>query len=239
MVKSWHHGLIVSCQSEGDDPFNTPDGVALFARAAEMGGACAIRSQGIEKTRRIMERVGLPVIALLKSAFADGRVCITREWQGILALRDLKPAMIAVDGTRRVHEGVSGPALIRRIKTELGISVMADIALESEAEKCAEAGADCISTTLLGYTPETCHRTIHSPDLELIHRISSSLAPLPVIAEGHIATPDQAAACIQAGAWAVVVGTAVTRPRVMVNRYCEAIRTLSSIPSHPAHSVNL
>ncbi len=39
-------GLVVSCQSEGADPFNeNPEYMALFARAAEMGGACGFRSQ--------------------------------------------------------------------------------------------------------------------------------------------------------------------------------------------------
>ncbi|MCU7497403.1 MAG: N-acetylmannosamine-6-phosphate 2-epimerase, partial [Ignavibacteria bacterium] len=39
------HGLVVSCQAEGDSPFNSPEGVAMFARAAVQGGAKGIRSE--------------------------------------------------------------------------------------------------------------------------------------------------------------------------------------------------
>lgn len=219
-------GLIVSCQSEGDDPFNSPEGVGLFAKAAEMGGACAIRSQGLDKTRYIINHVELPVIGLLKTSFPDGSVCITREWCGILALCDINVSMIAVDGTMREYEGITGPQLIRRIKAELDLPVMADIATETEAMACAQAGADCISTTLNGYTTETALTKSGVPNLELVNILSRRLAPLPVIAEGRITNPQHAAACIQAGAWAVVVGTAITRPRIVVTWYNEALKRI-------------
>lgn len=61
------NGMIVSCQAEGDDPFNAdPEYMALFARAAEMGGAIGIRTQGIEKLEAIKRVTMLPVIGLLK-----------------------------------------------------------------------------------------------------------------------------------------------------------------------------
>ncbi len=39
-------GVVVSCQAEGDDPFNSPDQIARFAKAAAMGGRC-----GYSRTR--------------------------------------------------------------------------------------------------------------------------------------------------------------------------------------------
>lgn len=39
-----------------------------------------------------------------------------------------------------------------------------------------------------------------------------ALTELPVIAEGRIRNPDDAAACLATGAYAVVVGTAITHP---------------------------
>ncbi len=221
-------GLIVSCQAEGDDPFNTPEGVTLFARTAEMGGACAIRSQGLEKTRQIIKNVQLPVIGLLKTKFPDGTVCITREWDGILALRDLGVAMVAVDGTQREYDNMTGPQFIQRIKMELNIPVMADIATEAEAIAAANAGADCVSTTLNGYTPETAASKTHDPNYDLVTVLSQKLAPLPVIAEGRVSAPEQAAQMIRNGAWAVVVGTAITRPRMIVSWYCNALENVNS-----------
>ena len=78
ILKMLHNSMIVSCQSEGDDPFNAaPEYMALFAKAAEMGGAKGIRTQGIDKLIAIKRAVKLPIIGLLKSKFEDGTVRIT------------------------------------------------------------------------------------------------------------------------------------------------------------------
>ena len=66
------NSLIVSCQAEGDDPFNNIEGVTLFARAAEMGGADCIQSEGVAKTKSIIKNVNIPVIGLVKNYYEDG-----------------------------------------------------------------------------------------------------------------------------------------------------------------------
>lgn len=216
-------GLIVSCQAEGDSPFNTPEGVALFAQAAVQGGAVGIRSEGLAKTRSILETVDVPVIGLLKTAFPDGSVCITGALAGVRELAELGCAVVAVDGTQREREGLSGPEYIRRIKQEIGCRVMADIATLAEGEACAAAGADCLSTTLSGYTPETAHRKAAGPDLELLQQLAARVA-LPVFAEGRINTPAEAALARQAGAWGVVAGSAITRPALVTQWYVAALQ---------------
>jgi N-acylglucosamine-6-phosphate 2-epimerase len=47
---------------------------------------------------------------------------------------------------------------------------------------------------------------------------------IPVIAEGRITTPVQAAHALQLGAHAVVVGTAITRPQWITARFVEAVQ---------------
>jgi N-acylglucosamine-6-phosphate 2-epimerase len=42
---------------------------------------------------------------------------------------------------------------------------------------------------------------------------------VPLLAEGGVATPDQALDAIQRGAYAVIVGTAITRPEVVTRRF--------------------
>ena len=42
---------------------------------------------------------------------------------------------------------------------------------------------------------------------------------IPVIGEGKIHYPDQAVKALQTGAWAIVVGGAITRPFWMCSRY--------------------
>lgn len=221
IFNSIRNRLIVSCQAEGDSPFNSPAGVTMFARSAVQGGAAAIRTEGVEKTAAIRAAVTVPVIGLVKSYFEDGFVRITGTYRHVEELTRAGADIIAIDGTFRTREGVSGPEFIAAVKERYGCIVMADIATEAEALACASAGADCISTTLSGYTPET--RGKHDgPDTELLQRLASTLT-LPVIAEGRINTPALAAEMMTLGAWSIVVGSAITRPTEITRWFVDAI----------------
>lgn len=213
--------LIVSCQSEGDDPFNTPESVTLFAKAAMMGGAAGIRSQGIENTKMIVEQIPLPVIGLLKSKFEDGSVKITGSFTEIEQLISTGCHIIAIDGTLRKRDGWTGPEFIREAKKRYDITVMADISTLEDGLASAEF-ADCISTTLSGYTPETKNLPKEKPNFILVEELVNKLS-IPVIAEGRINTPEYAKQMINLGAWSVVVGTAITRPRIITSWFAEAI----------------
>lgn len=211
-------GLVVSCQSEGKDPFNSPEGIALFARAAEMGGAKALRGEGIEKIKKIKEQTSLPLIGLLKSKFEDGSVKITGNKEDFKTLIEIGCEIIAVDGTFRLREGMSGPEFIRHHKEIFPSSIiLADIATVEEAIACEQAGADCISSTLNGYTPET-RKNINSPNIQLIKNLCASVS-IPVFGEGRINTPELAKKAMDAGAFCVIVGSAITRPRVITQWY--------------------
>lgn len=215
------NGLIVSCQSEGDDPFNYPESVTLFAKAAMMGGAVGIRSQGIEKTKMIVEQIPLPVIGLMKSKFEDGSVKITGSFTEIEQLIFTGCHLIAIDGTFRKRDGWTGPEFIREAKNRYDITVMADISTLEDGLACAEF-ADCLSTTLSGYTPETKNLPKDKPNFILVEELIKKVN-IPVIAEGKINTPESAKQMINLGAWSVVVGTAITRPRIITSWFVEAI----------------
>ena len=216
--------LIVSCQAEGDSPFNNPEGVAAFAISAAMGGAAAIRSEGVKKTRRIVESVGLPVIGLKKSLFDDQSVRITGSFEDVWKMIDAGCDMIAIDGTFRERENLTGPEFIQKIKSIYHVPVMADVATPEQGVACMEAGADCVSTTLSGYTPDTANPLQSGPDIDLVENLSKQLSPkVPVVAEGRYNSPEMARQAIENGAWAVVVGTAITRPHVITKWFNDAI----------------
>jgi N-acylglucosamine-6-phosphate 2-epimerase len=217
-------GLIVSCQAEGDDPFNSPEAVTLFAKAAVMGGAVGIRSEGIEKTKFILREVNVPVIGLLKSKFEDGYVRITGSFDNVEQLIKTGCQIIAVDGTFRKREGLRGPEFISEIKKRFDIVIMADISTYAEGVACVDYGADCISTTLSGYTPDTKYYPMDKPDFDIIEKLVKDVS-IPIIAEGRINRPEQASGMIARGAWSVVVGTAITRPRIITSWYVEAIKS--------------
>lgn len=223
LIESLRGQMIVSCQAEGDDPFNVPEYVALFARAAMMGGAKGIRTEGTEKIKAVRRVVDLPVIGLLKSRFGDGSVRITGTVEEVAELVATGCDIIAIDGTFREREGMTGPEFIARMRRLYPDSVfLADIATYEEAAACEQAGAHCVSTTLSGYTPDT--RT-DSPvaDFALIEKASGCLS-VPVFAEGRINTPEDAARAVSLGAYAVITGTAITRPRVVTQWFVKAIK---------------
>lgn len=217
------NGLIVSCQAENDSPFNSPEDVAKFAIAAIQGGAVGIRSAGIEKTKKILESVNVPVIGLTKSHFENGLVCITRELSDVESLLHIGTKIIAIDGTFRIKNKLSGPDFISEVKSKFDCIVMADIAREEEAIECQQAGADCISTTLNGYTPETFDEKSKGCNIDLLKSLTSKLN-VPVFAEGRFNSKDEAARAIKSKAWAVVVGTAITRPHIITSWFVEEIK---------------
>ncbi len=219
-----HKGLIVSCQAEGNSPFNNPGDVAKFALCAQMGGAKAIRTEGVEKAKAIRQMVGLPLIGLVKSAFEDGTVKITGHEKDVEHLQQAGCQVVAIDGTFRLRENKTGPDFIRDLKTKYNILVMADVATYEQGLACADAGADCLSTTLSGYTPETGPNVPAEPDFELLEKLTGFFKDmLPVMAEGRFNTPGLAKQAIDKGAWAVVTGSAITRPQVITKWFYDAI----------------
>ena len=74
----------------------------------------------------------------------------------------------------------------------------------------AEAGAEIIGTTLAGYTG--VRAKTDGPDLELLAELVAALPEHAVMAEGRIHSLEQARAARATGAFAVVVGTAITHP---------------------------
>lgn len=215
-------GMIVSCQSEGDDPFNAnPDYMGLFAKAAEMGGAVGIRTQGIEKLKSIKRATPLPVIGLLKGKFADGTVKITGSYSEVEQLINAKADIVAIDGTFREREGITGPEFIKEVKKRFGCCVLADIATLEEAIACELNGADAISTTLNGYTLDTMSN-VETPNLYLLESILKEVN-IPVFAEGRYNVPVDAQKAMEMGAYGVISGTALTRPRVITKWFVQAV----------------
>lgn len=223
VIKQIEHGLIVSCQAEFESPFNSPESVTMFAKAAILAGAVGIRSEGIAKTKMILESVNVPVIGLLKSKFEDGSVRITGSFSEFEQLTKINCPIIAIDGTFRKRNRLTGPQFIQKIKRNSSAIIMADIATIDEALECEEAGADFISTTLNGYTPQTAKDINLIPNFELVKKLSKKIKT-PLIAEGRIYSPESAREMIRLGAHAVVVGTAITRPQIITSWYVKAIK---------------
>ena len=66
IIESLKGKLIVSVQAYPGEPLRTPDHMAAMSRACELGGAAAIRCQGLSDIAAIKGRVEIPIIGLWK-----------------------------------------------------------------------------------------------------------------------------------------------------------------------------
>ncbi len=227
LIETLKGGVVVSCQSEGDDPFNRSDYLAAFAQAAEMGGAAGIRAQGAENIKAIRSCTSLPLIGIIKGSYDDNWVLITPDFSDVKNILSSGADIVALDVTKRVRpNGMDGLTFLEHARQQFDVPLMADVATLEEGIRADELGADIVSTTLSGYTPYTESGAADGPDFDLIEQLSSEISA-PVIAEGRIWTPEDAAHAIACGAYAVVIGTAITRPRLITRRFVDAVRNFS------------
>jgi N-acylglucosamine-6-phosphate 2-epimerase len=212
-------GLIVSCQAYPGEPMRDPRTMAQVARAAVTGGAVAVRAQGEEDVRQVVSAVDVPVVGLVKEG--DKGVFITPTLEHALAVAAAGAQVVALDGTRRRRpDGRSLAETVEGLRERADVLVMADCGSLADARAAVEAGADIVGTTLAGYTGERL-RT-EGPDLELLEQVVAAL-DVPVIAEGRIHTPAQAAAALATGAFAVCVGTAITHPTTITSWFVDGL----------------
>ena len=211
--------LIVSCQALEDEPLHGAQTMAKMAIAARAGGAAAIRANGPDDIRAIKRAVDLPVIGLYKIGLSG--VYITPTFNAAAQIAAAGADVIALDCTGRPRpDGVALGDLLARIQADLGLPVFADVSTLEEGRAAAEAGAAMAAPTLSGYTESSPAQA--GPDFELLRRMIAEL-PIPVIAEGRIETPEQARRALDMGAWAVVVGSAISRPRTITARFVRAL----------------
>jgi N-acylglucosamine-6-phosphate 2-epimerase len=215
-------GLIVSCQALPGEPLFGADMMARMAIAAEQGGAVGIRANSPADIAAIRAVSSLPLIGLSKVDVSGFDVYITPTLADAIAVGEAGADIIALDATARPHPEGTLASFIKRVQAATGKLVLADISTDNEAQAAQDAGADFVSTTMSGYTPYSPQSV--DPDLKLVRRLASVLT-VPLIAEGRVATPEQARAALDAGAWAVVVGGAITRPQQITARFLKAIRS--------------
>ena len=215
--------LVVSCQAYPGEPMRHPETMAQVAEAAVQGGAAAIRAQGLSDIAQICGRVEVPVIGLWKHGHEG--VFITPTLWHARAVLDAGADVVAVDGTRRARpDGRSLTETIAGVRaSHPDAFVMADCGSLPDALAAAEAGADLVGTTLAGYSGE--RPPTDGPDLELLAEVVAALPEVPVVAEGRIHSPADAAAARTAGAHCVVVGTAITHPTTLTRWFAAALPT--------------
>lgn len=217
-------GIIVSCQATKEEPLHGSEIMARMAKAAEEGGAVGIRANTPEDIKEIKTTVRLPVIGIFKDRVGDFNVYITPTMKHVAQVVKAGADLIAIDCTRRSHPQ-SVEEIFSYIRKNYNVPIIADVADFEDALLVSKLKPDFIATTLSGYTDYTRNRP--TPDIELVREISKNIQ-IPVIAEGNYTQPKQAFEAFVAGAFAVVVGGAITRPQQTTKRFVSVTKGLLS-----------
>lgn len=216
LIQALKGALIVSCQASANHPMRDTGTIARLARSALLGGAHGLRINSPEDIRAVRALTDLPIIGLYKEVGIRRNVITVHRDQAI-ELAAAGADIVAVDATREVFDDI--PRALRRTAAACGLPIMADISNLDEGLQAWDAGVSFVGTTLSGYTPYTV-RDDGRPDLELVSALAKR--GVRVIAEGRYSTPAEVALAFDYGAFAVVVGGAITDPTALTRRFASA-----------------
>ncbi|MBC7474446.1 MAG: N-acetylmannosamine-6-phosphate 2-epimerase [Candidatus Sericytochromatia bacterium] len=209
--------LIVSCQANEEEPLYSPEALLSMAKAALEGGAIALRANGALPVRQMKHFFDVPIIGLCKKIYPDSDVYITPTVKEVHTMAISGADIIAIDATNRKRpNGEKIEDLLEIIHHRYGLLAMADISNFDEGVKAQELGFDCVGTTLSGYTAYSPQSD--EPDFLLLEKLTSKLK-IPVIMEGKLWTPEQMKHAFDLNAYAVVIGSAITRPQLITKRF--------------------
>lgn len=216
-------GLIVSCQALENEPLHSSYVMQRMAVAAMRGGAVGIRANTVEDIQKIKEEVSLPVIAIIKRDYQDSDIYITPTIAEVDELMAVQPDIIAIDSTDRTRPfGETLGSLFQKVRRKYPNQLfMADCSTIEEGVAAAKMGFDIIGTTMSGYTSYTSNEIL--PNYDMVNELVQ-ITGKPVIAEGGISTPEQLKKVMEKGAFAAVVGTAITRPMDITKKFVSVLQ---------------
>lgn len=208
--------LVVSCQALEHEPLHSSYIMGRMAYAAFEGGASGIRANTVSDIKEIKKNVDLPIIGIIKKNYGDCPVFITPTMVEVDQLMEEGLDIIAIDATLRERpDRVSTEDFIKNIKAKYPNSlIMGDISNVEESVAAEKAGIDMVGTTLVGYTDYTKGNDPLTELKKVVEAVS-----IPVIGEGNIDTPEKAKKALEIGAFAVVVGGAITRPQQITKKF--------------------
>ena len=204
-------GLIVSLTPSPQSPWKRPDDIARLAAAAAEGGAVAVKVDGPHAVKAVKAlSPALTVLAVNIDDSHGGVVRITPTTVHARALADAGADVIELeaDAEKRRMDGQNLLEVIGEF-VRLGPPIKAGVGRPEDAVLAVRAGASYVSSSTSGYTLDLAKMKL--PDIDLVGRLVRAVA-VPVIAERGYSSPCEVRAALDAGALAVVVGSAIVDP---------------------------
>lgn len=213
-MESMNRGLIVSCQALENEPLHSSYIMSRMAVAAKEGGAVGIRANGADDIVAIKKEVNLPVIGIVKINYPDMKSYITPTMKEVDTLVETGVDVIALDATINQDEEFL-KSIFKKYPSQ---KFMADISTIEEGLRAGELGFHYVGTTLVGYTE-------HSKGMNNFEVLEALIKECKgkVIAEGNFDTPEKARKALEMGAYAVVVGSAITRPQLITKKFNDEV----------------
>lgn len=222
IFEQWRGGLIVSCQAPANSPLAKPEIIAALAETAAQNGAVGVRIDAPENVAAVKARIETPILGIYKIVTGASDVYITPTLDAARRIAEAGADIIALDATQRTRpDNEKIEEIVKRLRSEFDKLLAADIATYEEGLNAAEKiGFDAVITTLSGYTKET--KNIVEPDFRLVEKLSSKLS-IPVVCEGRLQSVDDVRRAFDCGAFAVVVGNAITGIDQLVRKFVAAL----------------
>lgn len=219
-------GLVVSCQALEDEPLHSSYIMSKMALAAVQGGAIGIRANSVEDIQAIKKEVQVPIIGIIKADYPNSDVYITPTMKEVDLLVQEKVEVVALDATSSKRpDNRSIDEFFHMIKAKYPNQLfMADCSTKEEALHAAKLGFDFIGTTMVGYTKQSKDINIQDNDFQLVREIIAE-TNVPVIAEGNVDTPEKFKRLLEIGVYCVVVGSIITRPKLITERFTKVLRS--------------
>ena len=213
-MKVINRGLIVSCQALENEPLHSSYIMSRMAVAAKEGGAIGIRANSVDDIIAIKKEVDLPIIGIVKIDYPNMKSYITPTMKEVDELVEAGADIIALDATIDQDEEFLKD-IFEKYPTQ---KFMADISTIEEGLRADKLGFHYVGTTLIGYTE-------HSKGMNNFEVLEALIknCEAKVIAEGNFDTPEKARIALEKGAYAVVVGSAITRPQLITKKFNDEI----------------
>jgi N-acylglucosamine-6-phosphate 2-epimerase len=220
-LEQLRHRLVVSCQAAQDSPLNAPPLIAALARAAEMGGAAGFRIDRPENVAAVRAVSRLPIIGIYKIHTPGFQVFITPTCASADQVVQAGANLLAVEATGYPRpDGETFHQIVQYAHAVLNVPVMADVGSTEQGLQALEDGADLVATTFSASPPYG--KPENGPGLHIL-RALAQVTDRPLVVEGQVWTVENVRVCFEAGAYAVVIGSAITSPELITRRFVKAI----------------